>query len=392
MGGGGSAGMGGGGAGGSAGAGGVCVPQDYVPTANDIGFTPLNPVPSGEQILFNTWSLPDAVFSMRPDGTSVVEIFRVYRVWSFGVANGRDRLAFACGDPNQEQHYCLNLGDAIQHTWLYDFATQQIELVAGGATNDECHEFSPNDDSIYVCRRYDFTPDLANKGYRIGRIALPAKDFSWITDESAAHMDLYGQPTADESELYFTRVINADFSRTVQKMALPAGTPALALPNASGAVLSPDGTRLLYVDTEQDWTVFSSRRDGSDVVHVVNAAGSDLQYSPDGSRVAYLVYDDSVGCSHIETAAADGSEVDSPVRIRDCAQTGDFITQLAWFGPPGGAGGGGDGGSSPGAAGSADEESGCGCRLASGVAPLSDARALWLACLGGLALARRRRR
>ena len=151
------------------------------------------------------------------------------------------------------------------------------------------------------------------------------------TDESAAHMDLWGQPTADESEMFFTRIINADLSRTVQKMALPAGAPALALAHASGAMLSPDGTRLLYVDTTQNWTVFSSLLDGSDVVHVANAAGTSLRYSPDGTRVAYLVYDQGANCSHIETAAADGSEVDAPVRIRDCAQSGDFITDLAWF-------------------------------------------------------------
>jgi len=323
-----------GGAGGVAGAGGVCVPQDYQPTPADIEFTPVNAVPAGEQILFDTWSMPDAVYSMSPDGSGVIELFHVYRVWSLGVAHGGDQLAFACGDPNQEQHYCLNIGDAIQHTWLYDFATQQIQLVAGGATNDECHAFSTNDDSIYVCRRYDFTDEPANKGYRIGRFALPSKDFTWITDESAAHMDLWGRPTADQSEMYFTRIINADLSRTVQNMSLPAGAPTLALPNASGAVLSSDGTRLLYVDTTQGWTVFSSLLDGTDVVHVVNAAGTNLQYSPDGSRVAYLVYDENAGCSHIETAAADGSEVDSPVRIRDCAQTGDFITQLAWFTRP----------------------------------------------------------
>ncbi|MBW2459753.1 MAG: hypothetical protein JRI68_35005, partial [Deltaproteobacteria bacterium] len=66
QGGGGSGGEGGlGGAGGSGGAGG-----EYVPTPTDIGFTPLNPIPSGEQILFNDWAVPDSLWAMAPDGSN----------------------------------------------------------------------------------------------------------------------------------------------------------------------------------------------------------------------------------------------------------------------------------------------------------------------------------
>ncbi|MBW2457078.1 MAG: hypothetical protein JRI68_21360, partial [Deltaproteobacteria bacterium] len=56
--------------------------------------------------------------------------------------------------------------------------------------------------------------------------------------------------------------------------------------------------------------------------------------SPDGSQVAYLQRDDGNNCSHIDVVAADGSEADTPTRVRDCAQSGEFITQVDWIDAP----------------------------------------------------------
>jgi hypothetical protein len=321
--------------GGEGGVGGaVCVlpTEPYVPTADDIAFTPLAEVPQGEQILFGTWSLPDAVWSMNTDGSNAVELFRTYRVWSMGAARGGDKLAFACGDPNQHDHYCNDWGDAIQHSWMYDFATQSVELLASGNINDECHTFTADDSALYVCRRYDFQPDGSNHSYRLGRIELPSKEFVWVTDPaSPLQMDLHPQPTADGSALWFTRidVEGTDQTRSIQRMTLPTGTPELIRNDANEAQLSPDGTRYLYADWTQGFVVYESDLDGQNAVLVANRAATSLTYSPDGQRVAYLVDDN--GCANIEVVLVDGSQADTPTRIRDCAETGDFITSLAWI-------------------------------------------------------------
>jgi Tol biopolymer transport system component len=292
----------------------------------------VNEVPQGEQILFAQWSFPDSIWSMGTDGSNPVEVFHTYRIWSMGVARGGNKLAFACGDPNQLAHYCLNIGDAIQHTWMYDFATQQVELLAGDAINDECHTFTQDDSSIYVCRRYDFQPDGSNHSYRLGRIDLPSKDFAWVTDPaSPMQMDLHPQPTDDGSALWFTRidVEGTDQTRSIQRMTLPAGTPALVRNDANEVVLSPDGTRYLYADWAQAYRVYASDLDGQNAVLVADRQGYNLRYSPDGTRVAFLVEDN--GCTNIDVVAADGSEANAPTRIRDCSLTGEFITDLAWI-------------------------------------------------------------
>ncbi|MBI4953126.1 MAG: hypothetical protein HY908_13920 [Myxococcales bacterium] len=321
----------GGASGGSGGSGGL---PEWIPTPADVGFTPVAPVPPGEQILFNDWSFPDAVKSMAPDGTGAMKVFDLYRVWSLGVSRAGDRLALSCGDPDQEAHYGLTLGDAIQHSWVYDFATESLELVAHGNINDECHHFGPGDDALYLCRRYDFTPDLTWKGYRVGRISLPDKAFEFLTDEGAPTLlTLRPQVTPDGLELYFERIDIAGGSqdRSVWKRGLPVGTPSLVHAEQMAPVLSPDGQRYLFADTLQQSAIYSSRLDGSDVTLVVDRAASSTVYSPDGTRVAYLLWDDALACSHVEVVAADGSQATAPVRIRDCGVTGESVTELAWF-------------------------------------------------------------
>jgi hypothetical protein len=65
-------------------------------------------------------------------------------------------------------------------------------------------------------------------------------------------------------------------------------------------------------------------------VKIVDAQASDAHWSPDGARVVYLLDDQPNNCQHIEIAMADGSEVASPMRLRDCAGTGEFITAVDW--------------------------------------------------------------
>jgi len=313
------------------------LPCDIAPSqgaAPNIQFMPLAPIPSGEQILFNDWSLPDKLKSMKTDGSRVVEIFQAYRVWSLGVSPLDDVLAFAAGDPEQEANYGVTIGDAIQHTWIYRFSDQSVSLLSGGNINDECHTFAPVGCALFVCRRYDFTPEGMNKGYRIATINLPSAEVNFLTPEVMAEYALNPQVTPDAA-LYYTRItVMGSQHSSIQRMTLPAGTPELVRDNAHGAVLTPDATRYLYADSTQMSALYIADIAGGNDQLVVNRPGTSARFSPDGSRIAYLLWDDSAACSHVEIAAVDGSMAETPLRIRDCAASGEFITELAWITRP----------------------------------------------------------
>jgi len=53
-------------------------------------------------------------------------------------------------------------------------------------------------------------------------------------------------------------------------------------------------------------------------------------WSPDQQTVVYTIYDDANICDHIERVTWTGSAWSTPVRERDCTQTGEFIVDLAW--------------------------------------------------------------
>ena len=54
------------------------------------------------------------------------------------------------------------------------------------------------------------------------------------------------------------------------------------------------------------------------------------RFSPDGTRVVYTYFDPTDGCAHIEIAKVDGSQVDTPDRVRDCTKHNEFVTAVAW--------------------------------------------------------------
>jgi len=329
-----------GGMGGSAGSAGSDAGSDgpltdgYVPNPEPghIDFAALNPLPAGEQLLFNDWSTqPNTVSSIKTDGTSETKIFQAYRVWSMGVSGKADKIAFACGDPEQAAHYGLSLGDAIQNTWVYDAATQSAAVLSWGNVNDECHHFNAKDDFIYVCRRYDFQADFSNKGYRVGRLPVANGSIEWLGPEPPqTTLELHPLPNADDSELFYTvvEIAAGKQTRKIVKKTLPNGTPTTVRDNAGNPALSPDGARILFADYTDKGALYSMKTDGSDVVKVATRPGTEAGWSPDGSKVAYL-YGETQTCNHIEIVMADGSQADSPVRVRDCGTA--FITELEWI-------------------------------------------------------------
>jgi WD40-like Beta Propeller Repeat len=312
------------------------------PEPGDVSFAALAPLPHGEQLIFADWNpIPNTVSSILPDGTGETPIFAAYRVWSLGASHDGTKIAFACGDPLQEQHYGFNLGDAIQNTWLYDVTTESASILSYGNINDECHTWNASDDRIYVCRRYDFAADYSqsppaysNKGYRLGRIALVDGNIEWLVPEPpATELDLHPAPTADESTLYYTEidVVAGKQTRKIMKKSLPGGTPELFLDQASAPVLSPDGTRLLYADTSQGSALFVMDLATASPVKVASENGTSAVWSPDGSKLAFL-WGETQTCGHIDVVAADGSQADAPTRVRQCGSS--FLTELAWIDVP----------------------------------------------------------
>ena len=303
------------------------------PTADSIQFKVLAPLPQGEQLLFNEWGAsPNKLFSMTPDGAVTTPVLQALRIWSFGVSHDASRIAFSCADPDQQAHFGITMGDAIQHTWLFDTATQVPELLAYGNLNDECHVFGPGDTTLYVCRRYDFD-DLGHfKGWRIGKIDPSTKDFAFLTPDLPNTYDLFPQPLPDGISLLFGRIElqGTKQNPSVLQMSLPDGTPTTLRTDGGRPALSPDGTRYVYQNSADAHTLYSSKLDGTDPVKVTNAQASEPAWSPDGASIAYLVWDNAAGCSHLDVVASDGSEAAAPKRLRDCSLTGDFMTQLAW--------------------------------------------------------------
>lgn len=310
-------------------------PEPPHPTPEELSFQAVNPLPDGEQLLFNDWTgSPNAVYSMKPDGTGETEVFRVFRVWAMGVSHGVDRIAFSSADPKQEERYGLAVGDAIQHTWVYDVATQKITPLTKGNINDECHAFSPDDKTLYLCRRYDFVFDgenVTNKGWRITAVDMATGATSFLSPLVDREFHLGPQPSADGKELLYsiTKLSGASQSFRIVKTSLPGGGDAtLVRADAARPSLSPDGTKYAYSNPLQKGALYVSSLGSDASTRVSKNAGTEVRWSPDGTRVAYLLFDSALNCSHVEIVRADGSDADAPNRIYTCSTK--FLSELAW--------------------------------------------------------------
>jgi hypothetical protein len=278
------------------------------------------------------------VFSIPATGGAKTLIFSAMRVWSMGATRNGAKIAFACGDAKQEEHYGTAFGDAIQHTWIYDSATQSAEVIAYGNINDECHRFGPGDTSLFVCRRHDFQADGSFKGYQIGRIDLATQAFDFLTPDVTSELTLNPEPTPDGASFLYTHIVidGGKQQSTVESLPLPpAGAPQVLEDNAGHAVLSPDGKFFTYQDYSQGGVILISAADGKGPqIQLTAQKGGDVTFSPDGTQIAFLTDDPVANCSHIDAVKTDGSESDHPRRLLDCSQNHEFITQLSWVKTP----------------------------------------------------------
>ncbi len=328
--------------GGSGGCAGVPAHDDSFPrpTPADIQFSAQSALPQGESIVYNDWGTPNAVRAMRPDGTEPSVLFTALRVWSMGVQPGGAQIAFSATDPAQETNYGLTYLDSIQHTWVYDTATQQVELVAHGNINDECHLFGPGGRELYICRRSDFGYDGDQghfKGWQLGRLDLDCGTYEAFGTLETNVFELNPAPIpagpsgADVSELLFTRITLTPPStqaREIRRMQLSDGSSEAVLADADNPVISPDGTRMLYRARSAPRGLYVRDIAGGTPVLIVAEDVTNPVWSPDGAQVAYLLQDPSQ-CSHIEVRSADGTG--GTKRILDCVDSGQFVTKLSWI-------------------------------------------------------------
>lgn len=310
------------------------------PTAADIEFSAQNPLPQGESIVYNDWGTPNAVRAMRPDGSDPTLLFTALRVWSMGVMPGGSKIAFSATDPAQETNYGLTYLDSIQHTWLYDTATQQVDLVSHGNINDECHLFGPGGTALYLCRRFDFGYDGDQghfKGWQLGRLDLACGTYQAFGMLQNNVFELNPAPLVsgatgqDVSELLFTRITLTPPStqkREIRRMRLDDASSESFLADADNPVVSPDGKRFLYRSRATPRGLYARDVAGGTPVLIVAEDVTNPVWSPDGTRVAYLLQDPSQ-CSHIEVRAADGTG--DATRLLDCVDSGQFVTKLSWI-------------------------------------------------------------
>ena len=307
---------------------------EYVPTPADVDLEVINPMPSGDLILFNDWNAtPNAIRAVRSDGSEVVDVLSIARAWSFGVSRDGALMALSGAQWDEGGHWDVpDLGDAIQYTWLLDIASGDLRLLTGGNVNDECHTFSPDGSSVLVCRRWDFRFDGSSylwEGYQIARIDIATATSEMIGDPDV--QALSPQLSEDESVLYYTQYElvggHPHFSIVVRD--LSDDTEELVRDNARGPAFSPDWSRFAFQDYDDGGRLHVMAPDGSDEVTVTAGAVTDPSFSPDGTHIAHLV-SESMDCSHIEVVSADGSDADAPVRVRSCHDADEMITAIAW--------------------------------------------------------------
>jgi Tol biopolymer transport system component len=323
-------------------------PADAAPApASEIGLVPGQALTAGEWIVANDWAgPPDVVFALPAAdlGGARTVVLTANRVWSLGVRADGAELVFSSSDPEQEADFGITIGDAIQNTFRYDAATETVALLAPAGSdwinaNDECHEPTADGAYVYVCRRYDFTAQGAFLGWRIGRIDAATGAFEFLRpDAPAGPWELGAQAIPGTTRILYeqrTRPPGVQYSLWTRDLA--TGAETMVRTSAGRPTLAPDGHRVLFHDTTNQFRLWMLDLDAAaaPAIPVTPTTGvGDSAWSPDGDAVVYTVYDDANTCDHLERVDWGGAAWSTPVRVRDCTQTGEFITDLSWIRVP----------------------------------------------------------
>jgi hypothetical protein len=320
-------------------------PEDPGPV-DDIGLVAGAPLGTGAWVLVNNWAVdPNPVLALRASdlGGPAHSVFTARRVWSFGASDDGSAVVFSSWDAAQEQHFGITLGDAVQNSFLYGTVTQRVRYLGAPNThwqnvNDECHSLSADGDHVYVCRRYDFT-DNSFSGWRLGRIHTRTRAFEFLRpDEAPGPFELNPQELPGGTKILFElRARPPATGVSIHTRDLASGAEAMLWTNASRPVLAPDGDRVLYADTTAQYRLRErrvSRPDDPPVVVSPTVGVGSATWSSDGSTIVYTVYDQPRNCDHLEQVTWNGSAWSNPVRVRDCAVTGEFLTDIQWVEVP----------------------------------------------------------
>jgi hypothetical protein len=325
-------------------------PDDAGPTidagpapVDEIGFVPGDPLPAGQWILANEWAAtPNQVFALDPADLSgpARTVFRADRVWSMGAARDGRTIVFSSADPMQEAHFGITIGDAIQNGFVFDTAARSVAMLAPAGSpwanvNDEGFQVSSDGAHVYLVRRYDFTAEGAFLGWRLGRVRTADGGFEFLRpDQPGGPFELRPQEVPGTTRLLFElRARPPATGSSVHTRDLASGAEQEVRADTSRPNLGPDGRRVLFADrTDQSrLKTFDLQAPADPPIPVSPTLGAGASaWSPDGQAIVYTVFDGGLSCDHLERVAWNGAAWSAPTRVRDCAQTGEFITALSW--------------------------------------------------------------
>jgi len=304
-------------------------------TPDDIGFEEVDSPLVGDCIYYGLWGSTDSLEMISPDGLTTGTRFRVNRLWSFGVAHDGVTVVFSSVDPFEEEHWGVTIGDAIQYTWLFAPGEDPVQITAGNI-NDECHLFSDDDQKLYLCRRASFwqegegdTFEFGNDPYRIMTHDLGTAEETWLTPLVENVMDIGPAVLPDGDILFWRQGPPPEFDQGLWRMNGDGSDISSVLDGATNPVVSPSGDLVAF---RQDWSalVIAPADDllgGTTIIESDTGNFYGFSFSPDQTRIAYLLGRDGTMCSDLWVADVDGS---GQVLLLDCVAEGVFPVGVEW--------------------------------------------------------------
>jgi len=307
----------------------------YWLTPDDIDFQEVDPPLPGDCIYYGVWGSPDRLEMISPDGLASGTRFRVNRLWSFGVAHDGATIAFSSVDPFQEEHWGSTLGDAIQYTWLLEPGEDPAQITAGNI-NDECHLFSADDQTLYLCRRANFWQEtvgedtqFGNDPYRVMTHALGGGEETWLTPLIENTSDIGPAVLPGGDILFWRQGPPPGFDQGLWRMGGDGSDIAFVRDGATNPVVSPDGDLVAF---RQGWSLLVvapayDLNGGTAILDGGEEFFFGFSFSPDQTRIAYLLSRPDVSCSDLWVAGVDGAD---PVLLVDCLAEDVFTSGVEW--------------------------------------------------------------